>query len=128
MACEKYQQYRSNKNSCYCQKHYNEFLQNQQGTEQPRSTNSVNGHNIVSEWSSIQKDELHLNQTTVKPSSKNPVNAMTDINGIIFNATASILNEKLIVAQATAQPRNAIPTDMTKNINASIRVLHDDCF
>jgi hypothetical protein len=59
--CEKYQQYRSNKNSHYCQKHYNKFLQHQQGTEQPRSTNLVDGHIIVSESSSIQKDELHFN-------------------------------------------------------------------
>jgi hypothetical protein len=66
--------------------------------EQPISTNPVNGHIIVSELSSIRQDELHLNQATAQPHSKNPVNAVTDNDGIIVNASASILNEKLIVA------------------------------
>jgi hypothetical protein len=51
---------------------------------------------------------------------------MTDIDGIIINASASILNEELIVAQATTQPRNATPIDTTENNNASSRVPHDD--
>jgi hypothetical protein len=102
MPCEKSQQYRLNDNSCYCQKHYNQSLQHQQGTEQPRSTNPVDGH-----MSSIQQDELQLSQATGQPCSKNPVDAMTDIDGIIVNAYASILNEELNVAQATTQPCNA---------------------
>jgi hypothetical protein len=113
-------------NSLYCQKHYNQSLQHQQGTEQPQSTNPVDGHIIVSESSSIQQDELHLNQATAQPHSKNLVNAMTDINGIILNTSTSILNEELIVAQATTQPCNATPIDMTKNNNASSRVMHDE--
>ncbi len=76
--------------------------------------------------SSIWQDELHLNQATAQPRSKNPVNATTDNNGIIVNASASILNEELIVAQATTQPRNATPINTTKNNNASSRVLHDE--
>jgi hypothetical protein len=103
--CEKYQQYRVNNNIRYCQKHYNQF---------------------VSESSSIQQDELHLNQVTVQPRSKSPVDVTTDINDIIVNASASILNEELIVAQATTQPRNATPIDTTKSNNASSRVLHDE--
>ena len=51
--CEKSQQWREPNNSHYCQKHYNQSLQLQQGTEQPQSTNPVNGHIIVSELSSI---------------------------------------------------------------------------
>jgi hypothetical protein len=35
MPCEKSQQWRGLNNSCYCQKHYNQSLQHQQGTEQP---------------------------------------------------------------------------------------------
>jgi hypothetical protein len=126
MPCEKIQQYRLNNNSCYCQKHYNQFLHYQQGTKQPQSTNPVDGDIIVSESRSIQQDELHLNQATAQPCSENPVNAMTDINGIIVNASASIYNEELIVAQATTQPRNTTPTNTTKNNNASSRVLHDE--
>jgi hypothetical protein len=76
--------------------------------------------------SSIQQDELHLNQATAQPHSKNPVDAATDIDSTILNASASILNEELIVAQATTQPHNATPIDMTKNNNASSRVLHDE--
>jgi hypothetical protein len=53
---EKSQQYRLNDNSCYCQKHYNQSLEHQQETEQPRSTNPVDSHIIVSESSSIQQD------------------------------------------------------------------------
>jgi hypothetical protein len=126
MPCEKSQQYRSNDNSHYCQKHYNEFLQNQQGTEQPGSTNPVDGHIIVSESSSIQQDELHLNQATAQPYSKNPVDATTDINGTIANASASILNEELIVAQGITQPRNPTPISTTKYNNAYSRVPHDE--
>ncbi len=69
---------------------------------------------------------MHLNQPTAQPRSANPVNAMTDNNGIIVDASASILNEELIVAQATTQPRNATPIDTTKNNNASSRVLYDE--
>jgi hypothetical protein len=36
------------------------------------------------------------------------------------------LNEELIVAQATTQPRNATPIDTNKNNNASSRVPHDE--
>jgi hypothetical protein len=109
-----------------CKKHYNQSLQHQQGMEQLGSTNPVDSHIIVSELSSIQQDELHLNQATALPCSQNPVNAMTDINGIIINASASILNEELIVAQATTQSRNTTPIDTTKNNNASSRVPHDE--
>jgi hypothetical protein len=40
------------------------------------------------------------------------------------------LNEELIVAQATTQPCNATPNDMTKNnnANASSRVPYDELF
>jgi hypothetical protein len=76
--------------------------------------------------SSIQQDELHLNQATAQPCSKNPVDVTTDINGIILNASASILNKELIVAQATTQPHNVTPIKTTKNNNASSRVLHDE--
>ncbi len=69
---------------------------------------------------------MHLNQATAQPHSKNPVNAATDIDGTIINASASILNEELIVAQATTQPCNTAPIDTTKNNNASSRVLHDE--
>jgi hypothetical protein len=106
--------------SHYFQKHYNQSLQHQQ------STNPVNGHIIVSELSSIRPDELHLNQGTAQPHSKNPVDAMTDINGIIVNVSASFLNEELIVAQATTQPRNATPINTIKNNDASSRVPHDE--
>jgi hypothetical protein len=58
--------------------------------EQPRSINPVNSHIIVSESSSIRQDELHLNQAKAQPRSKNPVNATTDNDGIIVNASTSI--------------------------------------
>jgi hypothetical protein len=96
--------------------------------EQPRFTNPVDGHIIVSESSSIEQDELHLNQATAQPRSKNLVYATTDNDGIIVNASTSILNEESIVAQATTQPRNAAPIDMTKNNNASSRVPYNDRF
>ncbi len=51
---------------------------------------------------------------------------MRDNNGIIVNASVSILNEELIVAQATTQPRNTTPIDMTKNNNASCRVPYNE--
>ncbi len=51
--CEKSQQWRGPIISHYCQKHYNHSLQHQQGAEQPRSKNPVDGHIIVSESSSI---------------------------------------------------------------------------
>ncbi len=51
---------------------------------------------------------------------------MTDIDGIIINVSAIILNEELIIAQATTQPRNATSIDTTENNNASIRVPHDE--
>ena len=125
--CEKSQQWRGPNNSHYCQKHYDQSLQHQQGMEQPRSTNLVDGHIVVSESSSIRQDELNLNQATEQSCSKNPVDAMTDNYGIIVNASTSILNEKLIVAQATTQQRNATPIDTTENNNdnASSRVLYD---
>jgi hypothetical protein len=63
---------------------------------------------------------------TAQPCSKNPVDATTDMDGIIINASTSILNEELNVAQATTQPRNKTPIDTTKNNNASSRVLHDE--
>jgi hypothetical protein len=56
--------------------------------DQPRSTNPVDGHIIVSDLSSIWQDELHLNQATAQPCSKNPVNATTENDGIIVNASA----------------------------------------
>jgi hypothetical protein len=77
----------------YCLKHYNQSLQHQQGTEQPRSINPVNSHIIVSASSSIWQDELHLNQAIAQPNSKNPIDATTDndgINGNIFNPSISI--------------------------------------
>jgi hypothetical protein len=126
MMHEKYQQYRLNDNSHYFQKHYNQLLQHQQGTEQPRSTTPVNGYIIVSESSSIQQYELHSNQATAQPRSKNPVNPTIDIDGIIINASTSILNEELIVAQATTQPHNATPINTMENNNASSRVPHDE--
>ncbi len=79
--CEISQQWRGPNNSHYCQKHYNQSLQHQQGMEQPRSTIPVDGHIIISESSSIWKDELHLNQATAQPHSKNPVDATTNNNG-----------------------------------------------
>jgi hypothetical protein len=69
-------------------------MQHQQRMEQPQPTNPVNGHIMVSELSSIRQDELHLNQATVQLCSKNPVNVMTVNDGIIVNASTSILNEK----------------------------------
>ncbi len=51
---------------------------------------------------------------------------MTDNNGTIVKASASILNEELIVAQATTQPHNATPIDTTKNNNASSRDRYDE--
>ncbi len=70
--CEKSQHWRGPNNSHYCQKHYNQSLQHQQGKEQPQSTNPVDGHIIISESSSIWQDELHLNQATAQPHSKKP--------------------------------------------------------
>ncbi len=62
----------------------------------------------------------------MQPHSKNPVDATTDNNGIIINASASILNEELIVAQVTTQPHNAILIDTLGNNNASSRVSYDE--
>ncbi len=69
---------------------------------------------------------MHLNQATAQPRSKNPVVATTDNDGIIVNASASILNEELIEAQATTQPRNTTPNNRTKNNNPSSRVPYDE--
>jgi hypothetical protein len=47
---------------------------------------------------------LHLNQATAQPRSKNPIDAMTDsdgINGNIFNPSISIRHKESIGAQAT---------------------------
>jgi hypothetical protein len=44
----------------------------------------------------------------------------------MVNASTSISNEELIVAQAPTQPHNATPIDTTKNNNASSRVPHDE--
>ena len=53
----------------------------------------------VSESRSVQQNVLHLNQATGQPRTKNPVNATTDIDGTIVNASASILNEESAWAQ-----------------------------
>jgi hypothetical protein len=90
----------------YCLKHYKQSLQHQQGTEQPRSTNPVDGHIIVSASSSVQQDELHLNQATAQPPYKSPINGMTDndgINGNAFNPSISVWHKELIGAQATME-------------------------
>jgi hypothetical protein len=49
---------------------------------------------------------LHLNQATVQPCSKNPIDETTDNNGIngnVFNPSISIRHEKMIGAQATME-------------------------
>jgi hypothetical protein len=74
--------------------------------EQPQSTNPVDGHVIVGTSSSIWQDELHLNQATVQPCSKNPINATTDNNGINGN----VVNPSI---QATAQPGSKNPINAT---------------
>jgi hypothetical protein len=92
--------------NCYCLKHYNQTLQHQQGTEQPQSTNPVNGHINVSASSSIWQEELHLNQATVKPRSENPINAVTDNDGNsgnVFNPSICIRHKESIGAQATTE-------------------------
>jgi hypothetical protein len=102
----KTQQYGEGNINCYCLKHYNQSLEHQQGTEQPRSTNPVNSHVIVSASSSIRQDGLHLNQATVQPRSKNPINAMTDNNGIngnVFNPSISVWHKESIGAQVTTE-------------------------
>ncbi len=86
--CQKLQQYGEGNINCYCLKHYNQSLQHQQGTEKPQSTNPANSLIILSASSSIWQDELHLNQVTAQPHSKNPINATTDNNGI--NSMSSI--------------------------------------
>ncbi len=71
-----------------------------------KSTNPVDGHIIVSAFSSIRQDELHLNQVTAQPHSKNPINATTDndgINGNIFNPSIYVWHEEWIGAQATTK-------------------------
>jgi hypothetical protein len=43
------------------------------------------------------QDELHLNQASAQPCSKNPINVMTDndgINGNIFNPSISIWHKE----------------------------------
>jgi hypothetical protein len=104
--CQKSQQYGEGNLNHYCLKHYNQSLQHQQGTEQPGSTNPVNGHIIVSASRSIRQNELHLNQATAQPRSKNPISATTDnnrINGNIFNLSISIWHKELIGAHATIE-------------------------
>ena len=93
MPCQKLQQYGEGNINHYCLKHYDQSLQHQEGTEQPRSINPVEGYIIISASSSIWQDELHLNQATAQPRSKNPIYATTNNDGIIVNASASILNE-----------------------------------
>jgi hypothetical protein len=66
----------------------------------------VDGHIIVSASNSIRQDELHLNQATAQPCSKNPINATTDndgINGNVFNPSISIRHKELIGAQTTTE-------------------------
>ncbi len=49
---------------------------------------------------------MHLNQATAQPRSKNPINAMTDNNGIdgnVFNPSISIRHKESIGAQATIE-------------------------
>jgi hypothetical protein len=106
MQCQKLQQYGESNINHYCLKHYNQSLQHQQGTEQPQSTNPVDGHNIVSASSSIWQDEMHLNQASVQPRFKNPIDATTDndgINGKVFNPSISIWHKEWIGAQATME-------------------------
>jgi hypothetical protein len=105
-----------------------ESLQHQQGTEQPQFTNPFDGYIIVSESSRIRQNELHSNQATAQPPSKNPVNVTTDNNGIIVIASASILNEESIVAQATTQPRNTTPINMTKTTMHPAEFCMMNCF
>ncbi len=72
--------------------------------EQPWSPNPVGGHIIVSASSSIWQDELHLNQATAQPGSKNPINAMTDNDGNygnVFNPSISFWHKESIGAQTT---------------------------
>jgi hypothetical protein len=104
-------------------------------------------HIIVSASSSIWQDELHLNQATAQPRSKNPIyattnndgiivdastsNRMTDNDGIIANASTSIPNEVSIQAQTTTQPRSGTPVNMMANnygnvFNSSISVWHKE--
>ncbi len=100
------QQYGEGNINHYCPKHYHQSLQHQQGSEQPPSTNPVDGHIIVSASSSIWQDELHFNQATAQPRSKNPIDATTDNNGIngnVFNPSISVWHEELIGAQATME-------------------------
>jgi hypothetical protein len=145
--CQKSQQYGEGNIHHYCLKHYNQSLQHQQGTEQPRSTNPVDGHIIVSAFSSIWQDELHLNQATAQPHSKHPINAITDNdgiivnaftsntttynNGIIVNASTSIPSEELIQAQTTTQPCSATLINTMANnygniFNPSISIWHKE--
>ncbi len=100
--CQKLQQYGEGNINHYCLEHYNQSLQHQQRMEQPQSTNPVDGHIIVSAFSSIWQDELHLNQATAQPHSKNPINAITDSDGIIVKSI-SIWHKELIGAQATTE-------------------------
>jgi hypothetical protein len=102
--CQKLQQYGEGNVNHYCLKHYNHSLQHEQGTEQPQPTNLINRHIIVSASNSIWQDELHLNQATAQPRSKNPINVMTDNNGIngnVFNPSISVWHKESIGAQAT---------------------------
>ncbi len=92
--CQKLQQYGEGNINHYCLKYYNQSLQHQQGMEQPQSTNPVDGHVIVSASIIIWQDELHLNQATAQPCSKNPINVTTDNNG---------QHNELIGAQATME-------------------------
>jgi hypothetical protein len=104
--CQKLQQYGEGNINCYCLKYYNQFLQHQQRMEQPGSKNPANGHIIVSASSSIWQDELHLNQASAQPRSKNLINAKTDsndFNGNVFNPSISIWHEESIGAQATTE-------------------------
>jgi hypothetical protein len=139
--------WRGQYSSLYCLKYYNQSLQHQQGTEQPRSTNPVDDHIIVSASSSMWQDELHLNQATVQPRSKNPINAttdndgiivdastsnmMTDNDGIIVNASTIIPNEELVQAQTTTPPRSttlikSMATNYGNIYNPSISVWHKE--
>jgi hypothetical protein len=106
MPCQNLQQYGEGNINHYCLKHYNQSLQHQQRTEQSQSTNPVDGHSIVSASSSIWQDELYLNQATVQPHSKNPINETKDNNGIngnVFNPSISVQAKELIGAQATME-------------------------
>jgi hypothetical protein len=114
MPCQKLQQYMEGNINCYCLKHHNQSLQHQQGTEQPGSTNPVDSHIIVSASSSIQQDELHLNQEAVQPCSKNSINVTTDNNGIngnVFKPFLSVWQKELSGAQATMELDNGAPVE-----------------